>query len=83
MFVINLDEGAIYFYVLAATGYQLVKKQVDASRNYSCIILILFNAAKEGYLFLFAILGKLSPDDVAPVAAEHGVGFPTAGLSVG
>lgn len=61
------------------------EEQMYGSRDDSGIVLILFNTAKEGGLCLFSLIfhSTFSSDDVAPIAAEHGMSLATACLSIG
>lgn len=84
LFIVELQEGAVDLDVLSAFCDQPLKEKVDASWDDACMILVLFHISEEGHLLHFVIVPRgLTPDDVVPIASEHGVCLSASRLPIG
>jgi len=70
--------------MLFAFCHKFIKEEVDATRDQSCIILVLFHTSKKcGLLFASVVKLAANSNNVAPIAAKHGIRFAASGLSIG
>lgn len=81
VFVVELEKGTVDFDEFPALGDERVENIVDGPWDNASMIFVLLQAPEEGGLLRF--VSGVGPEDVVPVAAEHGVGFAAARLAVG